>query len=134
MTILCSWVGWIRIRSIRLLRISRMLKFQVILLGANRENGLKEREEDLKLGGLVMFPVRWEIFFFFENPSSPRYSERADMWWGFEKLRRCCVWNIPKSMFGSWHFRRMISYCFCFHLLYWNEIQLLTIMCWFFVF
>ena len=129
--ILCSCLGWIWIRSICLLRNSLMLKLKVILVGANQENGFKQGKEDLKLGGLVIFPMRWD-FFFFENHS--RYSERADMWWGFEKLRRCCVWNIPKSMFGSWHFKRMISYCFCFHLLYWNEIQLLTIMCWFFVF
>ena len=53
-----------------------MLKLQVILVGANQENGFKQGKEDLKLGGLVMFPMRWD-FFFFENHS--RYSERADM-------------------------------------------------------
>ena len=106
--ILCSCLGWIWIRSICLLRNSLMLKLKVILVGANQENGFKQGKEDLKLGGLVIFPMRWD-FFFFENHS--RYSERADMWWGFEKLRRCCVWNIPRSMFGLWHFRRMISYC-----------------------
>ena len=41
-----------------------MLKLQVILVGANQENGFKQGKEDLKLGGLVMFPVRWENFFF----------------------------------------------------------------------
>ena len=107
--ILCLCLGWIWIRSICLLRNSLMLKLQVILVGANQENGFKQGKEDLKLGGLVMFPHEMGFFFFFENHS--RYSERADMWWGFEKLRRCCVWNIPRSMFGLWHFRRMISYC-----------------------
>ena len=41
-----------------------MLKLQVILVGANQENGFKQGKEDLKLGGLVMFPMRWEFFFF----------------------------------------------------------------------
>jgi len=41
-----------------------MLKLQVILVGANQENGFKQGKEDLKLGGLVMFPMRWDFFFF----------------------------------------------------------------------
>ena len=40
-----------------------MLKLQVILVGANQENGFKQGKEDLKLGGLVMFPMKWEFLF-----------------------------------------------------------------------
>ena len=41
-----------------------MLKLQVILVGANQENGFKQGKEDLKLGGLVMFPHEMGFFFF----------------------------------------------------------------------
>ena len=40
-----------------------MLKLQVILVRANQENGFKQGKEDLKLGGLVMFLMRWDFFF-----------------------------------------------------------------------